>query len=88
MSLIAEPACRSQVAERDVAGKHKVARPIEAALDQIDMGRLAEASPEGARKMRRAEANRAAEIRDTDRLRQVRFDERLQPTDPPRRKSA
>ncbi len=88
MSLIAESACGGQVTERDVAGEHQVARPIDAALDQIDMRRLAKASSEGAREMRCAQADCAAEIRDTDRLRQVLFDESFQPTDPPRRKSA
>ena len=88
MSLVAKPARGGQVTERDVAGEHKVACPIDAPLDQIDMGRLAEASSEGAREMRCTQANCATEIRDTDRLRQVLFDEGFQPTDPPRRKSA
>ena len=88
MSLIAEPARGGQVTERDVASEHQVACPIDAPLDQIDMGRLAEASYEGAREMGCAQANCAAEIRNTDRLRQLRFDERLQPTDPPWRESA
>ena len=88
MCLIVESACDGQLTERHIAGEHETACPVQAALDQIEVRRFAEASPESAREMRYAEANRTAEIRDMDRLRQMLFDERLQPADAPRRKSA
>lgn len=88
MCLIAKSAGRGQFAERNIAGEHEMACTFQASLDHVDVWRLAEASREGAREMRCAKTNQIAEIRDTDRLRQVLFDERFQPSDPPRRKSA
>jgi hypothetical protein len=61
---------------------------LQASLDDIDVRRLAEASHEGAREMRCAKSDSPAEIHDMDRLRQMLLDERFQPLDPPRRKSA
>jgi hypothetical protein len=88
MRLIAKPARGGKFAERNVAGEHEMPRAIQASLDHIDVRRFAEASCEGTRKMRCAKTDHIAEIRDTDRLRQVRFDERFQPPDPPWRQSA
>jgi hypothetical protein len=86
--LIAKSTDGGQFAERNVAGEHEMACAIKASLDYIDVRRLAEASREGAREMRCAKTHHIAEIRDTDRLRQVLFDERFQSSNPPRRKSA
>jgi hypothetical protein len=77
MGLIVESAGDGQLTERHIAGDHETACPVQASLDHIEVRRLAETSPESAREMRYAEANRTAEIRDMDRLRQMLFDERL-----------
>jgi hypothetical protein len=71
MRLISEPARDGQFTERHIAGEHETACPVQASSDHIEVRRLAEASPEGACEMRYAEANRAAEIRDLDRLRRT-----------------
>jgi len=87
MGLIAESADHSQFTKRDVAGEHEMARPLEASLDHIEVRRLAKAYPKGAREMRHAQANDAAEIREANRQRQMLFDERLQSMDAPGRQS-
>jgi hypothetical protein len=88
MCLIVESARDGQLTERHIAGEHETACPVQASLDHIEVWRLAEASPESAREVRYAEANRTAEIRDMDGLRQMLFDKRLQPADTPWRKPA
>ena len=88
MGLIVESAGDGQLTERHIAGEHETACPVQASLDHIEVRRLAETSPESAREMRYAEANRTAEIRDMDGLRQMLFDKRLQPADTPWRKPA
>lgn len=73
MRLVTETAGDRQLAECHVGGEHEMACPIEASLDHIGMGRLAEAVPEGAREMRCAEADRNAQIGNPDRLGQILF---------------
>ena len=63
MGLIAEPTADGHLNQREIAGEHERACPIQASLNDIGVRRLIEALPEGAREMRHAEANQIAEIR-------------------------